>query len=426
MTEEKKRKVLDLSTRTMTRPGRGFTTARDFGTIMSGDNSMRITGGVNAMSQMMGKFLEEHAEWDWGDQLLWSHGGEVVESSPPPPRRHTRNKLSAAVGARADMGLITESLSRWGREIDFVHLDGPQELIVALREKVLDMGRESRSSLVEVVRVSAPRMQFSNSTFPSREIESLRQHMRGRQHHARGYALVYGGGVHDIISLFNPRPSPLNDDFPYLGYPGINAMDLAPLNMLMDRASAGWWAMLKDTLFVTDPPKSMVTMDGESNILDNPNGPSALYQDGSEIYAISGIVMTKSAHHLYNNPDEITVELVFNETIVDSEEVRRLLIREKGGLESLLGDIDDPAGVEIFTLIEEDEYGQLYEFSSPNRSSPLGRFRVVVVENFTPEPDGSRRKYYLTVPERVRTPKEGVAWTYGFRNPGSFNIDSSA
>ena len=40
---------------------------------------------------------------------------------------------------------------------------------------------------------------------------------------------------------------------------------------------------------------------------------------------------------------------------------------------------------------------------------------VVMVEvvNSTPEPDGTSRTYWLRVPPRTRTAKEGVAWTFG-------------
>ncbi|MER0246295.1 DUF6745 domain-containing protein, partial [Streptomyces sp. HSW2009] len=40
---------------------------------------------------------------------------------------------------------------------------------------------------------------------------------------------------------------------------------------------------------------------------------------------------------------------------------------------------------------------------------------VVMVEvvNSTPEPDGSSRTYWLRVPPRTTTAREGVAWTFG-------------
>ncbi len=38
---------------------------------------------------------------------------------------------------------------------------------------------------------------------------------------------------------------------------------------------------------------------------------------------------------------------------------------------------------------------------------------MVKVVNSTPEPDGTRRSYYLRVPPDTRTAKAGIAWTFG-------------
>ncbi len=38
---------------------------------------------------------------------------------------------------------------------------------------------------------------------------------------------------------------------------------------------------------------------------------------------------------------------------------------------------------------------------------------LVLVENSTPEPDGSFRKHVLTVPPTVESAREAVAWTFG-------------
>ena len=38
---------------------------------------------------------------------------------------------------------------------------------------------------------------------------------------------------------------------------------------------------------------------------------------------------------------------------------------------------------------------------------------MVEVRNSTPEPDGSRKTYFLRVPPRTQTAREGVAWTFG-------------
>jgi len=38
---------------------------------------------------------------------------------------------------------------------------------------------------------------------------------------------------------------------------------------------------------------------------------------------------------------------------------------------------------------------------------------MVEVHNSTPEPDGTRKTYYLRVPPTTRTAREAVAWTFG-------------
>ena len=38
---------------------------------------------------------------------------------------------------------------------------------------------------------------------------------------------------------------------------------------------------------------------------------------------------------------------------------------------------------------------------------------MVEVVNSTPEPDGSRKTYFLRVPPTIGTAREAVAWTFG-------------
>lgn len=46
-------------------------------------------------------------------------------------------------------------------------------------------------------------------------------------------------------------------------------------------------------------------------------------------------------------------------------------------------------------------------------SSAVHAWAAVEVVNGTPEPDGSRKHYFLQVPPNLTTPTEAVAWTYG-------------
>ena len=63
--------------------------------------------------------------------------------------------------------------------------------------------------------------------------------------------------------------------------------------------------------------------------------------------------------------------------------------------------------------VAEDETGVLWRKSWSFRGVTVGTWCAVEVVNGTPEPDGSRRHYFLRVPSSMRTAREAVAWTYG-------------
>ncbi|HXF97925.1 MAG TPA: hypothetical protein VNJ46_04860 [Gaiellaceae bacterium] len=62
-------------------------------------------------------------------------------------------------------------------------------------------------------------------------------------------------------------------------------------------------------------------------------------------------------------------------------------------------------------LLGEDEFGALWRDTGAAGGEPLCWLEVT---DATPQPDGSRRRYALRVPPHVRTPREAVAWTFGF------------
>ena len=66
-------------------------------------------------------------------------------------------------------------------------------------------------------------------------------------------------------------------------------------------------------------------------------------------------------------------------------------------------------------LVDEDETGRLWRHrvSAPARPNPEEPIVMVEVLNSTPEPDGTRKTYFLRVPPRMQTPREAVAWTFG-------------
>jgi hypothetical protein len=102
-----------------------------------------------------------------------------------------------------------------------------------------------------------------------------------------------------------------------------------------------------------------------------------------------------------DEPDKITAELICGERNL---ELRRCMI-EKLGRERFMQELRP-------TLVAEDEFGKLWRVNFGDPDS----YTLLEVRNGTPEPDGSSRRYFLSVPPSARSPKEAVAWTYGLRS----------
>lgn len=64
--------------------------------------------------------------------------------------------------------------------------------------------------------------------------------------------------------------------------------------------------------------------------------------------------------------------------------------------------------------VQADAFGALYRILRPHREP----FVLVHVTNTTPEPDGTRKRYFLRVPPNMKTAHEAVAWTFGMRQAG--------
>ena len=103
-------------------------------------------------------------------------------------------------------------------------------------------------------------------------------------------------------------------------------------------------------------------------------------------------------------PDRITVEAIDAET---NAEVRRALV-ERFGVERLIREGGS-------TLVDEEASGRLWRRDLGGRWNHEEPIVMVEVENSTPEPDGTRRTYFLRVPPQTRSAREAVAWTFGLR-----------
>jgi hypothetical protein len=64
-------------------------------------------------------------------------------------------------------------------------------------------------------------------------------------------------------------------------------------------------------------------------------------------------------------------------------------------------------------VLHEDPTGRLWSLNPARLLPQPGDLKMVEVVNGTPEPDGSRKTYWLNVPPDVETARQAVAWTYG-------------
>jgi hypothetical protein len=96
--------------------------------------------------------------------------------------------------------------------------------------------------------------------------------------------------------------------------------------------------------------------------------------------------------------DELTVGRVLDERDPD---IQRQLINEYGVGRFRYDSHARP--------IDHDRFGTLWMIRPPSGPPLL----MVEVVNSTPEPDGTRRRYNLRVPPRMRSALEAVAWTFG-------------
>lgn len=173
---------------------------------------------------------------------------------------------------------------------------------------------------------------------------------------------------------------------------GIEGLSPALPWMELARAGAGWWWPFGSVAIVTSAP-SVLERDPE-NRLHCERGPALAYPDGWAIWAIHGVRVPK---RLVTNPRSLSVEEIVHEPDLA---IRRAML-ERLGYERFVR----KAGLKP---VHADRFGRLYRLD-PHWTEPIA---LVEVLNGTPEPNGSRRRYFLCVPPTVRTAHEAVAWTF--------------
>jgi hypothetical protein len=156
---------------------------------------------------------------------------------------------------------------------------------------------------------------------------------------------------------------------------------------------AGWWWAFEHVAVLTERPTA-VHRDNLGR-LHHHGGPALSYPDGFGLHAWRGMpIPPEVAAEL----SSLTVERIRNES---NAEIRRVML-EHFGFDRYLWESGALA-------IHRDTYGVLWRVDLPGDEPLL----MVEVVNATPEPDGTRRTYFLRVPPNTRTAWGGVAWTFG-------------
>ena len=155
--------------------------------------------------------------------------------------------------------------------------------------------------------------------------------------------------------------------------------------------SCGWVWWHEDVLAISDRPCELHR--DERGRLHNDKGPSIAYRDGWALWHWHGITVPDS---VILRPEKITTAGIEKE---QNAEVRRVMIERYGY----------GRYVAKSQITHQDQTGKLRK----RRNRHGDEIAAVEVRNGTPEPDGSHKTYFLSVPPQCQTATEAVAWTYG-------------
>ena len=154
-----------------------------------------------------------------------------------------------------------------------------------------------------------------------------------------------------------------------------------------------YWILHQEVVAVARP--ALRTVD---ETLHCPDGPAVAWPGGAQYYFWRGMEVPK---RLIMEPEELRARAIVGEP---NRELQRVML-ERFGYDRFILEL---AAVPV----QADGFGTLYRIH-------MGRYRqslaLVHVTNSTPEPDGTRKRYFLRVPPNVRTAREAVAWTFGMR-----------
>jgi hypothetical protein len=165
------------------------------------------------------------------------------------------------------------------------------------------------------------------------------------------------------------------------------------LGLFQAATNLGWLQPHLHTCWLAERP-SLLRGD-ISDRLHHASGPALRFPDGWSVWAWKGVEVPR---WIVEQPERITLQSIDDELDV---QVRRCMIEimtpqryvAQGGA----------------ARVAEDETGILWRKTWLS----FDAWAAVEVINATPEPDGTRKHFFLQVPANMQSAREAVAWTYG-------------
>jgi hypothetical protein len=160
--------------------------------------------------------------------------------------------------------------------------------------------------------------------------------------------------------------------------------------------SAGWFLPHEGMCWISE--RHNICKLDERGRIHSERGPAVGYPDGFSVFAWHGV---RVSGQVIDAPESLLPRQIRDE---QNAEVRRVMMTRFGEARYL----QEIGGKKI----HESGLGELFIAEVPN-DEPLVMVKVL---NSTPEPDGSRKPYFLRVPPDMRNASEAVAWTFGYQN----------
>ena len=169
--------------------------------------------------------------------------------------------------------------------------------------------------------------------------------------------------------------------------------DSAVAGLAQVARAAGWWWPYAELAVISERPTELHR--DEAGRLDRGDGPALAYPDGFALHAWRGLPVPGE---FLDQLGSLTPARIRDE---ENAELRRVMLEHYGYDRYLAESGAKP--------VHRDETGVLWRIALSGDEDVA----MVEVVNSTPEPDGTSRTYWLRVPPRTRTAREGVAWTFG-------------